>query len=63
MWLGANDIEVEKHYEWIQGGKMETPKWAPRQPQNVNEDCMAVRSNGFHDYPCRQALNFVCESN
>jgi len=40
---------------------MTTRRWGHGQPGGHGEDCMAVSHDGFHDYPCRDYLSYVCE--
>jgi hypothetical protein len=64
--IGMNDLVEEGVYVWEDGSPFSHARYAPNEPNNVNEeDCMALweEDGGFSDVQCEDwASYFVCET-
>ena len=51
--VGLTDMKVESVFRWLNGDILRYKKWLSTEPNfGVAENCVAVISNGFLDYPC-----------
>ncbi|XP_061469373.1 CD209 antigen-like protein C [Rhineura floridana] len=64
VWLGANDIQMEGNWHWIDGSPLGQRFWKPGEPNNVggHEDCAVLHREGnWNDIACNREVHFVCE--
>ncbi|XP_078383750.1 uncharacterized protein LOC144666229 [Oculina patagonica] len=64
-WIGLNDRSVEGSFEWANKEVNDYRFWAPKQPNNFNnEDCVhtlgAKHGYVWDDVPCKRCYNFTC---
>ena len=64
-WIGLNDRNVEGSFVWTIKKSSSFRFWAPKQPNNWNnEDCvhtLGVRHGyTWNDVPCDKCFNFTC---
>lgn len=63
VWIGANDIALEKSWVWPDGKTVTYKNWAHREPNNFgNEDCASMyRNTGkWNDARCSNQFPFIC---
>ena len=64
--VGMNDIDEEGVYVWEDDSPVTHLRWAPNEPNNMNnEDCMAIGKGdgGYNDYGCeKEDTYFICEA-
>ncbi|XP_048012768.1 C-type lectin domain family 4 member M-like [Megalobrama amblycephala] len=62
FWIGLTDSDVEDRWKWVDGSALTSGIWRSGQPDNYNdEDCAFTSSTGWFDYPCKEALRWICE--
>lgn len=69
-WIGANDINREGTWVWVDGSAVTYAPWGPHQPDNGagtgDEDCAEMNwwtwGSAWGDDGCDAARDFVCES-
>ena len=61
-YIGANDIDVEGTFKWMDGTSMSYTNWATGEPSNSNndEDCVQLSSK-WNDVACSTQLRAICE--
>ena len=67
-WVGAYQTSSgADDWEWIDGTPLDTSKWNPGDPNDWPsvDSCVDIgpdsKSFNLHDYPCANALTFICE--
>ncbi|XP_059167028.1 uncharacterized protein LOC131949240 [Physella acuta] len=64
MWIGANDIDAEGSWVWLDKTAVNlTTLWYGNEPNNLNgnEDCAELFVNGLiNDAPCDDLKPFIC---
>ncbi|XP_072326967.1 echinoidin-like [Scyliorhinus torazame] len=64
FWIGLNDIEKEREFEWSDGSPVQYTKWHQSEPSNNgDEDCVEVvhwSRIGWNDANCSNKINFIC---
>ncbi|MCA9651149.1 MAG: hypothetical protein H6712_19015 [Myxococcales bacterium] len=67
LWIGASDVATEGAFVWVDGSPLGWTHWFIDQPDDFLglEDCVEMREDfayAWNDYPCDQALGWVCEA-
>ncbi|XP_056002179.1 C-type lectin domain family 3 member A-like [Ostrea edulis] len=64
VWIGATDLLHEGTYVYpSNGSKIRYSNWEGRQPGGgKKENCavLALKSAGWHDYPCKHKFHYIC---
>ncbi|MGB1275381.1 MAG: lectin-like protein [Nannocystaceae bacterium] len=62
-WIGANDLDEEDAWQWVDGSDFDFDDWGWGQPANWvgNEDCAQANSNRWEAENCDSDLRFICE--
>lgn len=65
-WTAGAKLIDNKNWVWMSyGSNVDYTKWAPGQPDNNDEQCIAVNSAdedlSWHDVPCGMQNFFICE--
>ncbi|XP_067283921.1 CD209 antigen-like protein B [Pseudorasbora parva] len=61
VWIGLTDSDVEGTWKWVDGSTLTSGFWAIREPNGYQkENCAALYSLGFYDYPCNSAFKWIC---
>lgn len=64
-WIGATDFGHSREWRWsFSGKKLTYISWAPKQPNGVDQNCLALLADfghGWYDYWCSEKLNYFCE--
>ncbi|XP_067248856.1 CD209 antigen-like protein C [Chanodichthys erythropterus] len=63
FWIGLTDSVVEGRWKWVDGTNMTSGFWRSGEPNSHrgDEDCAVTYSRGWEDYPCNDALRWICE--
>ena len=65
VWLGANDLDQEGTFRWLDGSSLDDAPWGPGQPDNYDnrEDCVELRAidDNWNDAPCTSIKPPLCE--
>ncbi|XP_052219833.1 C-type mannose receptor 2-like isoform X2 [Dreissena polymorpha] len=68
VWIGLNDINQERHYEWSSGDPVNFTNWIGRHDDVLLhgvEDCAGLGAKTFqgqwNDVECSRKLNYLCE--
>ncbi|KAH9504722.1 C-type mannose receptor 2 [Bulinus truncatus] len=63
VWIGLNDISIEKTYNWSDGSPYNFTNWSKGEPnsQDVKEDCVKMLSSGgWDDVDCHYLNHYIC---
>ncbi|KAK3590352.1 hypothetical protein CHS0354_029576 [Potamilus streckersoni] len=66
VWVGTTDIYTEGNWNWLNGGKVSSIFWQPKQPNNYegNEHCGGLSMQSkylLNDFTCSRKLSFLCQ--
>ncbi|XP_057315128.1 C-type lectin domain family 4 member F-like [Hydractinia symbiolongicarpus] len=63
--IGLHDINLERHFRWVDGTKTDYLNWASGEPNNLNnEDCVSIDLKGkWNDNSCDTEFYFICKKN
>ena len=69
FWIGANDLEKERRFQWSDGTPFLFTKWWRGEPNNRgsrgSEDCVHLKKRGYgrfwNDLACRFKHAFLCK--
>ena len=63
VWIGFNDLNKEKKFQWSNKDPITFTRWAKNEPNNLgDEDCTHMRSNEeWNDTKCKSKLHYVCQ--
>ena len=62
-WMGFNDIDVERNFQWISDSDVVYRNWNVGEPNNAgDEDCAHFIGDGsWNDAPCANPNRYICE--
>jgi hypothetical protein len=69
VWIGFNDIDEEKNFQWLDQTVVTFRGFSGNQPDNDRgyEHCVGFWSewavSSWNDFPCTTQANFICEWN
>eukprot|EP00794_Sanderia_malayensis_P013752 gene13752-15190_t len=66
IWIGLNDLKVERRFEWSDGSQVMFTYWYPREPSHGrNENCVHYYGKSlqwkWNDLNCYRRIGFVCK--
>ncbi len=62
-WIGANDIDNEGTFVWVNGEPFSYTNWRAGEPNDQGgEDCTEIYADAdWNDLPCSEPNEFICE--
>ncbi|XP_048013420.1 CD209 antigen-like protein B [Megalobrama amblycephala] len=61
VWIGLTDSDVEGTWKWVDGSRLTSGFWDPREPNgDRRENCVLNYSPGWADYPCDDTHYWIC---
>ncbi|KAH9488667.1 C-type mannose receptor 2 [Bulinus truncatus] len=63
VWIGLNDLSIEKEYIWSDGSPYKFANWSDGQPDSDDktEDCVEIfSSGGWNDIDCYYLNHYIC---
>uniref|UniRef100_A0A8C1UFX1 C-type lectin domain-containing protein n=1 Tax=Cyprinus carpio TaxID=7962 RepID=A0A8C1UFX1_CYPCA len=62
VWIGLTDIDMEGRWKWVDGITLTSGFWGIGEPNGQKEEnCITSYPTGWYDYPCSDALKWICE--